>query len=673
MKITLLLSIFLFIFTSLFTACNNGKPHEVPAKSQPTGHFFFPKIPPETKYKIDCKVEKNGMFHEKIVITFKNTTPTPISQVAFSWSVDEEPPYKVSIKGKILKAAPGYENKTTPPVLFQLPFPVAPGEQVDLNVDASIHFCIKEILNKKNNFPILDWFPKLWWGYETHADYDVKLDIPGSYTITTSGRFDPGTGRWQGKNIRSFGLVIGTGLNVSEDMAGDVLIRVLHTPKAHNCAQLLLATAKDVINFYRERFGFYPYPVLSIIPGISSPAGGYPLATNIVVIHGQEKYPQRGELHWKWITAHEIGHQYFIEYVLEKKSHYWLVIGLGIYADREWMYARDLGNEKHLNFINRFIKGVRRGYNTTAVIHPDVRRTIDFDFNNVVVHGKGYGIIAALDCVLGPETFDRIYKRLLEDYKGRVLGPRDFKAVCEEITNQNLDWFFDQWVYSSRYMSYDIVSKSCEKKEGTEGTYISRIGVKNLGEVAMPVPVKATFTDDSVQVKFTDRFLDPHLLTFESPAPLKAVKIDPDGVLANVVPPPGISANKLIGKIRQLNWYGHGDKARRLYQKALELKLDRGREWFRLALNLYDAKYYNDALTAFQQCAKYAAEEDPSKMGAVVWQGHIMDLLGKRDRALNYYKEALKYAGENSMMHSQYHMIINRQWIEERLKIPFKR
>jgi hypothetical protein len=37
------------------------------------------------------------------------------------------------------------------------------------------------------------------------------------------------------------------------------------------------------------------------------------------------------------------------------------------------------------------------------------------------------------------------------------------------------------------------------------------------------------------------------------------------------------------------------------------------------------------------------------------------------------YQEALKVPGARSMQHSQYNMIIDKKWVEERLKTPFER
>jgi hypothetical protein len=55
------------------------------------------------------------------------------------------------------------------------------------------------------------------------------------------------------------------------------------------------------------------------------------------------------------------------------------------------------------------------------------------------------------------------------------------------------------------------------------------------------------------------------------------------------------------------------------------------------------------------------------------WQGHLLDLLGRRAEAVGRYQEALKVPNPPSMKHSQYNLIISTQWVEERLKTPFGR
>lgn len=57
----------------------------------------------------------------------------------------------------------------------------------------------------------------------------------------------------------------------------------------------------------------------------------------------------------------------------------------------------------------------------------------------------------------------------------------------------------------------------------------------------------------------------------------------------------------------------------------------------------------------------------------LVWQGHLLDLLGRRTEAVASYQQALKVPGEPSMQHSQYNLVIDKQWVEQRLKTPFER
>ena len=53
---------------------------------------------------------------------------------------------------------------------------------------------------------------------------------------------------------------------------------------------------------------------------------------------------------------------------------------------------------------------------------------------------------------------------------------------------------------------------------------------------------------------------------------------------------------------------------------------------------------------------------------ALVRMGHLKDLSGKREEALKYYNEVLKYDTGRTMQHDQYGMRITRQ-IMSRIKI----
>jgi hypothetical protein len=70
----------------------------------------------------------------------------------------------------------------------------------------------------------------------------------------------------------------------------------------------------------------------------------------------------------------------------------------------------------------------------------------------------------------------------------------------------------------------------------------------------------------------------------------------------------------------------------------------------------------------------FAGEQDSQgyKFLAVIWQGHMLDLLGQREDALSRYRQVIAAGLEDSWQHSQYGIIIDFiPYAQERLKKPF--
>lgn len=633
--------------------------------------FHAPPVPPRGHYTIDCRIDpKAGSVSGREIIRLRNDGRDPLRCVAFDWRASTTRKLTVAIDGSRLPLLDGAEVAGKPISLVRLPSPLEPGAKVELEVTFSTSTAS---MRGRKEVRLTDWHPRLWWGFPTHGDFDVGVEIPAGYALVTSGRPEPGSGRYQASGIRSFGLFFAQGLEMIESDAEGVLVRCVFRRGARACARLLLETAVDAIRFYREYFGFYPSSSLSIIPGADRPMGGYPFATNMVVIHGQQKMAERKEIHWRWITAHEIGHQYWLEHVLSKdvtRDWGWLMIGLGVHADREYARSRGLSTEKQRSMLQRYVTGVRQYLDTTAELTPEQRSQVRFDFNNVVVHGKGFGVISALDFVLGDETFKRVVLRCQKEYAGRRLGTDAFRAIAEAESGRDLGWFFQQWVRSNRYLSYRIASKECVK-EGT--AYVTRIAVERVGTLQMPVPVVARFSDGTSQHARTDRLQDVTRLRFESGAPLKEVVLDPDGVLPMVVPPPTLRPAELARRISAAPWTNAGREAGDLYSKAREIDLDSSRVWLKLGMMLYDGERYPEALDAFTRTEKLVAKTNAWSFAACVWQGHVLDLLGRREEAVTRYQVALERSEGNSMQHDQYGMKLDQKWVEERLNTPFSR
>jgi tetratricopeptide (TPR) repeat protein len=84
----------------------------------------------------------------------------------------------------------------------------------------------------------------------------------------------------------------------------------------------------------------------------------------------------------------------------------------------------------------------------------------------------------------------------------------------------------------------------------------------------------------------------------------------------------------------------------------------------RLGFALYEAKRYSDALKVFRRMAEVGDGGI-----ALVWQGHMLDLLGKRTEAVAAYQKALA-AGVHAR-NDEYGLILNKAYVEQRIKSAF--
>jgi tetratricopeptide (TPR) repeat protein len=535
----------------------------------------------------------------------------------------------------------------------------------------------RKLLPKPSAFGLIalrDWHPRLWWGYETHASYDLKIDAPPGLTIGASARRDPATNRYRATGIRSFGLVFGQNLEALEADASGVQVRVIYQRSMQPCAQIMLRHAVDVIPYYTQRFGFYPQRSLTIVPGEPSPvAGGYPFATALVLMHSMEAYQELAADHWRWITAHEIGHQYWLEQVMAKDPETgsgWLMIGLGLWVDRE--YARARGMVKlHPARLEGYAATVRNGLNTTIEQSPDEIRRLKFDYNSQVTHNKGYSIISALAAMLGEHTFDGVHARCLREYGGRRMGTDEFRKIAEQESGQDLAWFFTPWTKTNGWASYVI--ENIEKSEDGGG-HLAGVHLKQAGQNALPVPVEARFQDGSRERQWTDRLRQRQTLEFRSKALLTEVVVDPDREFPLVMPPPDPERQQVVGAILDLPWTGSAAKAAPLLERAVKLAIKDNELLFRLGLLLYDGAIYDKALTAFEMAARELKSGPKFRyFWATAWQGMLLDLMGQRSEAVARYQEAFDSGVEGDFRHSQYGLVINRAWIQERLREPYRR
>ncbi len=642
--------------------------------------FWTPVNPPKTVYTLSVQVDTmNLLVKGNGNASFTNTGTRDLELVAVSFAQSGNSSMSVYQDNIDLKIVNSASIKTDRIYIFKLAHPAAPGEKITLRFE--FHSGLDLYLDKRDNTIALQtrWYPKIWWdNLNTPDDYIVKLTLPSDYTIAMTGRYDKDSELYIGRNLRQLTVFLGKGYGALTKEVEGVAINVVYPPGGIKVAQAAFDVAVEAIPFYKKMYGSFPFPFFNIIPGSVEPYGGYNFAPGIAVIHGMTKYEKRTPLFWKWITAHEIGHHYWGESVYDGDNPQWIWIGLGIYTDWQFIQSKKMSSEIHDGFIvnNYFNGGVMKRQNTALEILPEEYDRIDWDYNNIVTHGKSFTVMSALESVIGHETMLATVKKCYEKFIWKRISWREFRSMCEEMSGQNLAWFFDEWVRSSNYLSFNI-EKTTSVKDNN-GEYNSTAELKNTGKMRMPVKVAAFFADGSVQEATISRVETNPILQFKSVAKLDSVKLDPEHRLPPLMEKVPLTKDDIKNSVNSLPWTNVGKEIADLYNSAVKLNFSDSEGWLMIGIRMYDFGDLEKTTGCMDKAISVIGnpktfQDSTMLMSAYFWKGLIMDELGKRTEAIGFYNKALDVSTSFRMSFSQFGLVLDRESIKKYLKEPYKK
>lgn len=152
------------------------------------------------------------------------------------------------------------------------------------------------------------------------------------------------------------------------------------------------------------------------------------------------------------LVSHELAHSWFGNLVTCRDwSHAWLNEGFATFMEASFR-EREGGRDAYLaemesNASTYFSEDTYRY--RRPIVYNRYRQPIDlFD---MTLYKKGALIIHMLRETVGDEMFWKALNRYLIDNQYRSVTTADLQRAFEQTTGQQLDWFFDQWVYRAGY------------------------------------------------------------------------------------------------------------------------------------------------------------------------------------------------------------------------------
>ncbi len=282
------------------------------------------------------------------------------------------------------------------------------------------------------------------------ALFRVIVTAPDELTVASAGLLESttpnedGTATWiyEARDPMApylLPLAIGDLVLLEDTTVGGVPIRNALVSSVADQVGAFDATA-DMMEIFTEMFGPYPFDAYGVL--VVDTALGVALEQQTMSIFGTDFL--EGGFNIDSVVAHELAHQWFGNLVsVASWDNIWLNEGFATYAEHLYFEASDPTYD-----IDAQIAGV-------ASFAPEF-------FSNPVpgdpgpdqlfaasVYFRGGVTLHALRRTIGDDAFFETLRTYLERFAGSNVTTEDFVAVAEEVSGQDLDDFFDAWLYST--------------------------------------------------------------------------------------------------------------------------------------------------------------------------------------------------------------------------------
>jgi len=439
--------------------------------------------------------------------------------------------------------SPDDDNKDDKTVVdLHVPKPIAPGAYVQFKIAFQTKFPETQARSGwKRDFLLGgQWFPKVgvfWHGAwnchqyhnttEFFADfgvYDVKLTVPQSEVIGASGvevsnvsnSDGTKTVAYHGDDIHDFAWTISPRFMIHETtyqaQMGPIKLRFLMQPAHWSQAERHERITRATLDRFEKWYGPYPYKTLTVVdPEPGSAAGGMEYPTFIT---GDSSWFAPEGVHLiELVVEHEFGHQYWYGMVATNEfEDAWMDEGINSYTEAKVMDSI-LGTQTSvINMLGATFgepELQRLSYTIVADRDAMAQNAYNYSTSNSyagITYGKTASILLTLEGIVGQDTMAKAMHTYFMKYRFTHPTKEDFLKTIEEVSGKDLRWYFNQTVYGSQVMDYEILQINSypmnwyeEKKDKKKDTkkddtvYQSFVTLHRKEDFVMPVEVEIKF------------------------------------------------------------------------------------------------------------------------------------------------------------------------------------
>jgi len=472
---------------------------------------------------------------------------------------------------------------------------VAPGETINVQIAWSSRvprpFARTGVIG--NYYFLGQWFPKIgvlendgWNCHQFHATteffadfgvYDVRLTVPRGWIVGATGserdRRDEADGttthHYYEEDVHDFAWTTSPDFverraTFEHSTLPPVQLRLLLQKEHTRQADRHFEAARAALKYNGEWFGAYPYGHLTIVdPVWQSNTDGMEYPT-LITAGTSWLMPDRAE-DPEDVTVHEAGHQFWYGIVATNEfEDAWMDEGINTFATARVMQEQFAPIYMVRWYFGGFLPWVFRDFPRSREVEGDRLTTYRLGAKGdtpstpswrywpgtagSITYDKTALWMHTLERMLGWETVRRILSTYFTRFAFKHPKPQDFFDIANEVSGQDLTWFFDQVYRSSNVFDYGVdslqsVSESFEgfgDKPSSGGTppvelrqvsYHTRVVVRRYGEGIFPVDVRVVFEDKEEARWHWDGKDRWTMFQVDKPVRAAYAEVDPDHVL----------------------------------------------------------------------------------------------------------------------------------------------
>jgi aminopeptidase N len=406
------------------------------------------------------------------------------------------------------------------------------------------------------------WWPSKDWSDDKADSVHVRVVAPTGYITASNGKLVESTDngansiyRWRERYPIATYLVSITSYPyaVYSDWyhptpSDSMEIKFFNFPDHVGQVQEVQAKVKTMIGAYAGIFGEYPFLDEKYGHAEFLWGGGMEHQTCTSLGYFGES-----------VVAHELAHQWWGDMVTCADFHHvWLNEGFATYGEALWV--------EH----NSGIGGYHQDINFNAYYGPGtiyVPNLNDWNriFDGSLSYNKASWVLHMLRHVLGDDDFFASLRAYYDQYKYSVATTENFRDVCEAVSGQDLDYFFQEWIYGEYYPSYKY-TYTVTPAGGGYDVALNLLQTQSWQIFRMPVDVTIQ-TATTTQTFVVDNSLASQDYQFHVDEAPTNVSIDKDGWILKQVQAPIVNPafDRGVLVVNGIDWGSYGSELTTAY------------------------------------------------------------------------------------------------------------